>query len=203
MNVPYENRRADFYCRDDAGGTSRLACSAHLHIHIELFYLLEGQTRAYIDSSEHLVRAGDVLIAFPNQVHRFESVEKEKYLLFIVHPDMIPEFASVFAKQLPTSALVEQAGSDPLLLSLLQQLALVSRQDLPYRELALRGLLQAFFARLLSRMELTEPRTEDSHALREIVNYCAENFTTDLSLERLEGALHLSRYYISHLFTHR
>ena len=203
MSVPYEKRRADFYCRDDAGGTVRLACSAHLHVHIELFYLLKGQMRAYIDSDEYTVRAGDVLISFPNQVHRFERVKNEKYLLFIVHPDMIPEFSSVFSKQLPTSALVERACDDPMLLSLLQQLQLASQQEGPYRDLMLRGLLLAFFGRLLPELELTEPRAEDSHALREVVTYCTENFTHDLSLETLEKALHLSRFYISHLFSHK
>ena len=68
MSVPYENRTVDFYHRDDR--SSKLACSAHLHIHIELFYLLEGRTRAYIDSSEYTVEPGDILVAFPNQSRR-------------------------------------------------------------------------------------------------------------------------------------
>ena len=39
--------------------------------------------------------------------------------------------------------------------------------------------------------------------MREIVSYCTRNFMSDLSLEVLEDALHLSRYYISHLFSHK
>lgn len=202
MSIPYENRTVDFYHRDDNGGRDPLACSAHLHIHIELFYLLEGKMRAYIDSSEYTVEAGDILIAFPNRVHRFEAVEPERYLLFIIHPDMMSELSTVFSKHTPKSPLVKNAADDPVLLSLLQMLA-VSDAPSPHRDVTRKGLLLAFFGRLLDRIELTEPRAEDSHAIRDVVNFCSAHFKRDLSLEMLEEELHLSRYYISHLFSHK
>lgn len=200
MSIPYENRTTDFYHRDDDSGRHPLACSAHLHVHIELFYLLEGKMRAFIDSSEHIVEAGDILITFPNRVHRFERIEPERYLLFIIHPDLMPELSEVFAKQTPASPLVKNADSDASLLALLQLMRTIDAPA-PYRDVTLKGLLLAFFGRLLDRIELTEPRAEDSHAIREIVNFCSEHFTKNLSLETLEEALHLSRYYISHLFS--
>ncbi len=202
MSIPYENRTTDFYHRDDNNGRDPLACSAHLHIHIELFYLLEGKMRAFIDSSEYTVCAGDILIAFPNRVHRFERIEPERYLLFIIHPDMMPELSEVFAKHTPVSALVKRAEEDAALLPLLQLLAQTDAAT-PYRDATRKGLLLAFFGRLLERIELAEPRTEDSHAIRDIVTFCSEHFTQNLSLETLEQALHLSRYYISHLFSHK
>ena len=36
---------------------------------------------------------------------------------------------------------------------------------------------------------------------REIVGFCSEHFAEELSLEMLESELHLSKYYISHLFS--
>lgn len=202
MSIPYEKRTADFYHRDDDSGRHPLACSAHLHVHIELFYLIEGKMRAYIDSSEYTVEKGDILIAFPNRVHRFETVEPERYLLFIIHPDMMPELSSVFSKHTPKSALVKDAADDEALISLLYLLASTGAPS-PYRDVTRKGLLSAFFGRLLDKIELIEPRAEDSHAIREVVNFCSEHFTSDLSLEMLEEELHLSRYYISHLFSHK
>jgi AraC-like DNA-binding protein len=129
-------------------------------------------------------------------------VEPEKYLLFIIHPDMMPELSSVFSKQTPKSALVKGAADDESLISLLRLLANTDAPS-PYRDVTRRGLLSAFFGRLLDKIELIEPRAEDSHAIREVVNFCSEHFTRDLSLEMLEEELHLSRYYISHLFGHK
>ena len=201
--IPYENRTADYYFRDDDGKKNVLQCPPHLHVHIEFFYLLEGRTRAVIDSEEYVAEAGDLLICFPNRVHRFDELERERYLLFIIHPDLLPELSHVLIKRTPTGALIKNAASDPELLPLLRQLGTAIECKSPYRDTIVKGLLLAVFGHLLPRLDLAEPRGEDSHAIREIVNYCNENFQSDLSLETLEDALHLSRYYISHLFSHK
>ena len=203
MFIPYENRPTDYYCRDDDNKQVGLKCSPHLHIHIEFFYLLEGRTRAFVDSEEYTVEAGDLLIVFPNRVHRFEEIERERYLLFIVHPDQMPELSHVFGKQTPTSACIKQASDYPVLLTLMRTLADTIRTPSVWRDLSVKGLLLALFGHILPLLDLTEPRGEDSHAIREIVNYCTAHFQNDLSLETLEEALHLSRYYISHLFSHK
>ena len=199
-SVPYENRTTDFYFRDDNSGTHPLACTAHLHVHIEFFYLTEGKMRVFVDSAEQEASAGDVVIAFPNQVHRFETVEPEKYLLFIVHPDMMPELSDVFSGRQPSFPLIKNR---PDLLPLLAQMKEAAHRPSPFREVTIKGLLLAFFGQALEDVDLTEPRAEDSHAIREIVHFCTRHFTSDLSLELLEEKLHLSRYYISHLFSHR
>ena len=203
MNASYENRVADYSFRDDAGGRIPLKCAPHLHVHIEFFYLLEGSTRAFVDSEEYTVRAGDLLIAFPNRVHHFDDLEKEKYMLFIIHPDLMPELSHVFGKQTPESAVLERACEDKMLIELLYHLRDAIRSTDAYRDVQVKGLLLALFGRLLPKLQLGEPHGEDSHAMRAIVSYCTQNFTSDLSLESLEEALHLSRYYISHLFSHK
>lgn len=203
MNASYENRVADYSFRDDANGQIPLKCAPHLHVHIEFFYLLEGSIRAFVDSEEYAVHAGDLLIAFPNRVHHFDESDHEKYLLFIVHPDLMPELSHVFGKQTPESAVLEQACEDKGLIDLLYHLRDAVRSTDAYRDVRVKGLLLALFGRLLPKLQLGEPHGEDSHAMREIVSYCTQNFTNDLSLESLEDALHLSRYYISHLFSHK
>ena len=72
MQTYYENRTSDYIaCRDSRFTEIALACQSHLHYHIELAFLLEGETRAVVDSQEYTMRAGDILVAFPNQIHRF------------------------------------------------------------------------------------------------------------------------------------
>ncbi len=203
MNIPYENRTVDFYYRDDGDGKHPLACRAHLHIHIELFYLLSGRTRALVDAKETVVEAGDILLAFPNQVHRFESLVPEQYLLFIVHPDMLPDFARVLESGAPADPCIRHADQNPTLLSLLRMMIEVEKGQSPYREQTLRGLLAAFFGQLLERVPLVEPQGEDSQAVRRIVRFCAHHFAEDLSLATLQKELHLSRYYISYLFSRK
>ncbi|MBQ7322668.1 MAG: AraC family transcriptional regulator [Clostridia bacterium] len=202
MRPLYENRQSDFYFRDNA--KSPLQCNAHLHYHLELLCLLGGSTRAFVDSCEYQLEAGDIFLIFPNQIHRFESCEKEDYLLFIINPDMMPELCRLFTTALPLSGVVRGAAKDPQLLGLLRGLSQMHTQENhPYYDVILKGQMLSFFGELLCRMELTKPRDGDSQSLKAVVRYCSQNFTKELSLEILERELHISKYYISHLFSHK
>ena len=202
MKPLYENRQLDFYFRDDA--ESPLQCNAHLHYHLELLCLLGGETHAYVDSCEYRLEAGDIFLVFPNQIHRFESFEKENYLLFIINPDMMPELCRILTNALPLSNVVRGAAKDPALLECLHAMAeSQSMEENPYRDVILKGQMLSFFGDLLNRMDLTKPREGDSQSLKAVVRYCSQNFTKELSLEILERELHISKYYISHLFSHK
>ena len=52
-------------------------------------------------------------IAFPDQVHYFLTQKPERYRLFIVSPDLTPEFRTIFTNQVPRSACIKGAGLDP------------------------------------------------------------------------------------------
>ena len=202
MRPLYENRQTDFYFRDDA--KSPLQCNAHLHYHLELLCLLDGRTRAYVDSCEYQLEAGDIFLVFPNQIHRFESFEKESYLLFIINPDTMPELCRLFTSALPISPVVRNGAEDPALLDRLRAMATADEmEDHSYHDVILKGQMLSFFGELLRRMELTKPREGDSQSLKAVVRYCSQHFTKELSLEILERELHISKYYISHLFSNK
>lgn len=201
----YEKRSTDFYFRGDHDGTVPLTCTPHLHYHIEFFYLLEGRVSVWVDSVEHTVEAGDLMIAFPNQLHQYRRVADtpERYLLFIISPDMMPEFTTIFNSTLPHSPVVRRAGDIPNIVDILTGLATVSTAPEKGKFLpeVQRGYMTAFFGQLLPHITLDEIKMGDSRAVREVVNYCSQNYTKDLSLEVLERELHINKYYISHLFS--
>ena len=64
----YEKRDKDFFYRDDHGGKTKLACSPHLHRHIEFAFMTDGCADGYADSSVYRVEKGDFFIAFPNHI---------------------------------------------------------------------------------------------------------------------------------------
>lgn len=203
MQIHYENRVGDYYCRDRRKGGSPLGCKPHLHYHIELVYMLEGRTLGYADSTEYSIEAGDIFIAFPNQLHQFVSAGPERYMLFILSPDLMPELSRAFTEQLPATALLKHADKNPRLLQLLQVAAGEHDDSAPWRDTIIRGALLAFFGELFRMMPLGENKAGSSHALQSVVSYCARNFDRELSLEVLEEELHISKYYISHLFSDR
>lgn len=203
----YENRVDEYYCRDGSGGKHPLRCKPHLHKHIELVCLFEGDVTAVIDSKEYRLTGGDILISFPNQVHSFICDGSERYFLFILDPNLIPEYADQFVMSLPDSPVVKGLlDRRPHLSELFRALRSVSGRegrDHPFCETTRRGYLLALFGELFREMSLEPPRGADATVLKEIVSYCMRNYTSDLSLSVLESELHVSKYYISHLFSER
>ncbi len=200
MGATYENKKDDFHCRNVLDGHCPLAFGAHLHYHLELVYMIEGCTTCAVDTGEYTLQSGDVLLVFPNQVHRYDPADTEKYLLFIINPDMMPELSRAFSGAAPTVPIVRGVGNDPYMHELLMTLSRTDAMPADYRDAITKGYLLAFFGELLSRMSFKESNHNDSLTLRSIVSFCAQNYSRELTLATLEDELHLSKYYISHLF---
>lgn len=198
MATFYENRQQDIYCRDSAYSKKTLGYTSHLHYSIELAFVRAGRTRVTVDSNVYEVEAGDIVVVFPNQVHRFETLERENYLLMIVNPDMISEFNKQFISGTPLSNVLKGGATDKQLDHLAQSISEVYYSDEQFRDSILRGYLLAFFGKLLASIPISSGASKESAALGTILNFCASNYDKNLSLDILERELHMSKYYISH-----
>ena len=201
----YETKSQRIEHRDRRDGKGHLQCAPHLHRELELVYMLEGEVTAYADSVQTVLRAGDVFLSFPNQIHFYKSYTTEKYFLFIIRPDLMPEFMDTFTMALPLSPVIKNAASlprvDQLFHLLLEVCESTKEEPAGYVEARKRGCLLALFSELLSHMDVQHPTFGDSGSLRSIISFCTQNFSENLSLSMLEEKLHLNKYYISHLFS--
>ena len=205
MRAPYEKITADFHFRSDNKGSIPLTCAAHLHYHVEIAYIEDGEIEAVVDSESCRVSAGDLLVVFPNRIHRFEHSGSVKYKLFIISPDLVPDLAYKINHEAATNPVIKDAKQNKRLMSLMKILSetekISSHKDNDVsRDVVMKGYLLAFFGELLSMMPLSKNRSDDSQAIRTILDYCSQNFRQDISLSSLEEEIHLSKYYISHLF---
>lgn len=201
----YEQKTHGIYHRTDRDQQTALGCAPHLHRELELVYYLGGKTEAYADTVRCELQPGDVFLSFPDQIHGFDTHAPEKYFLFDIKPDLMPEFMGVFTQGIPLSPVIRGADKLPRVDTLLRMLADccqsldLEKSDKPL----LRGILLALFSDLLDNMSISHVSAGESGALRAIVSYCTRNFNEDLSLSVLEEKLHLNKYYISHLFSGR
>lgn len=201
MKPFYENKREDFYCRDSKHSEKTLGYTSHLHYHLELALVSAGRTRATVDSTVYYVEAGDLIIVYPNQIHTFETLERETCILMIVNPDILSEFGKHFTSSVPVSNLIKGAALDSELSALAQKIADVYYGDEQFKDTILRGYLLAFFGKLLQRIEVKDIQTKEYNVLGSILNYCSNNSDMPLSLDLLERELHISKYYISHMMS--
>ncbi len=203
MESKYEIKNQEFHFRTEDNEEKRIAleCSAHMHYEIEFFLLLEGETVVYIDSMEYKMTAGDLCVVFPNQIHQFKTISEEKYMLVIFSPDMLPELTETFTSRIPRSAVIKAKELSPDCEKTIRKMGEINSSLGEYKRVQMRGMLLTLFGSVLDKMSLTDVKSVNSHALKTVVTYCSRNFSRDLSLSILEEDLHISKYYISHLFS--
>ncbi len=200
----YESHHGDMrITRTEGNKHNRLQCAAHLHYQIELVLVLNGHPTAFVDTDSYRLDPGDVFIAFPNQIHRYESEATEEYFLFIVSPDLMPELSSTFLSATPRCPRLAGMANDPDIRYLAERLHQNRYSEASYELLIRRGYLQVLFSKLLSKLELVAADRKDFHALESIISYCTQHYRDDLTLATLSEALHINKYYISHLFSDR
>ncbi|MCI8837672.1 MAG: cupin domain-containing protein, partial [Hungatella sp.] len=66
----------------------------HFHDTFELYYLLEGQRYYFIDKQTYLVKAGDVVLIKPNQIHKtsMAGISYHNRILFQISSQMMDPF---------------------------------------------------------------------------------------------------------------
>jgi AraC-like DNA-binding protein len=198
MSAFYENKSNNSIVQG-----RKLEYGAHLHGHIELVYMQEGKANTIVDGVKTTLSAGDVFVAFPNQIHQYQKIDNEKYLLFILSTEVLQDINDIFQNYVPESAIVKNAAQNVRLLPLLQAAFDVYNKDSMYKDTIVKGYLLAFFGELIPMMKLTPIKTYGMSVVKNILNYCSLNYKNELSLDILAEDLHISKYHISHLFNEK
>ena len=198
-SIKYEKRTQQFAFRDTDHSRSALSCTKHLHYHIELVAIYDGECEVTIDGRTFVARGGDIFLTFPNQVHSYKTLSKETYSLAIISPDIVPELQKLLTASRPTENCICGAAAQEEIRAIIRGISNTFYSDEPYKELILRGYVTALFGKLLPMLELNAIKAPELNSLDVIMNYCINNSDKSLSLELLEKELHINKYYISHV----
>lgn len=196
MAVFYENRRMQV----QVWRNRVLSEKSHLHDHAEIVFLLEGEHYALCDGRQEKLCAGDVFIAFPNQVHAYPRGDlcgTKLHIVMVFSPAVCSEFQAIFRESLPKCSVLRAAEQPEGLRRLAEDILQAYRTPSPYKEAILGGYLTAFVGKLFSAMEFTRADGEGD-LLRRILVYCTRHYTEPLSLEVLSRALCVGKSRISH-----
>ncbi len=180
-----------------------LAFGAHLHNHLELVYMMEGSTKVFVDSLECIAYAGDVIIVFPNQIHQYQKIDHEECFLSIFPPDLCPDFQSTFKYKLPVSPVIKNASDNKRILPLIENIVETQENKPPFYDTLIKGYFLALLSELFQAVQFTETRSSDGDTIKAVLSFCSENYRQNIKLETISQALHISRTYISHLFSEK
>ena len=182
----------------------RLSALPHLHSHIEIILMHGGKTEAIADSKHAIAEADDLFIAFPNQIHYYlDKTEPVPHDIIFFSADMCPEFSYILGSYVPKSPVLKGAGKNPKISSSFENiLECVAHKD-EYSEVEIRGSMLVLLSEIFRIADLVENVSYDMGLAKDIINYCYNNYNTDISLESIAQSLHISRYYVSRLFSSR
>lgn len=188
----------------------------HFHDTYELYYLLEGQRYYFIDRQTYLVKAGDVVMIRPNQIHK-TSMAQESYhnriLLQIDGRAMDP-----FLKACGMGGMEEVYAQDAMILSVpekerpdIEELLFRIRKEMKERlsqyEVRVKLKLAELFLMLL-RSQKRVPFLEENQKVEtwkhkkvhEVADYLLNHPETEESLEELAKRFYISKSYLSRIF---
>ena len=184
--------------------TYGLTPDPHLHTHIEMVFMRKGSTVGVADLREDSVSSGDLFVSFPNQIHHYHDRERPLDAdLLIISPDMCPEFARNFKNMIPESPVLKKAVDNPKILTAIDTIMALKDNDIEYSETEVRGSVLVLLSEFFRSVKLIENVSCDNDLVKNIISYCYENFDSDISLQSIADALHINRYYISHIFSRR
>lgn len=198
MSYTFEQRPTAFHAGNQF---KNLWVVPHLHTHIELIYLLEGEGTVNVDRQTQIIGPGDLFLSFPNQVHNFH-VDPAKGVIFIVTPDLFPDLKDVFFGRVPVRPVIEKDRLPDGVADRVAEIFRCATAEDRLRNIEANGLLQALLAQLLGIMELTDVDSS-CDSVRKVLEFCSEHYREPLTLQMLAQQLHLSGDYISHMFSER
>lgn len=198
MRYQVEKRSSAF----TASPTHGLSPLPHIHPHLEMIYASAGSSITTLDNQEFLLEDGDLFLSFPNQIHFYYDKSPVDGYMVIFSPDMFKDLKEDFHNKRPTSPVIKR---EKLPSDIRERLVLITEKnasDSPYDRICAKGHLLALLGELIPLMDLSAV-SADHDSIKNLMNYCSENYTETLTLDSVSKELHLSKYYISHIFKER
>lgn len=198
MDVIYENKTnlIEFNCSSILGETM------HLHKEIEIVYAISGQSMAYADKNGYLLNPGDTFIAFPNQIHYYETIERGEYMVLIFSSEILCGFSDKISKSIPDKNVILADETDELC-ELFGKIHTLYCDRSEYGKMRLIGCINIAMSIMLPHFMLKNANFEKNSAFYGIMDFCTHNFTEQITLDSVAERLHLSKYYVSHLINRK
>jgi len=174
---------------------------AHIHDDIELVYVKSGSGTAYCDGKKYTLTDRSWFLVFPNQVHHYADFWGGEYLVLIMKSSNFLRYNEIFMKGVPNSAMyrfpeAEDDGASYLLETAYREYVRDGYSDV------IAAYLTALFGKLIPFYNIEKTSTLRDNVLK-ILQYCANHYKEDLSVEMVAQALSISRSCVSHIFNTR
>ncbi len=199
MDISYENRvdKLHIWTRHT------LQWIPHFHDSIEIVCLLTGNADVMIGGEHYTLTAGDFAIAMPNVLHGYYREEDIDAFLLIVPRRYCDAYATILENHTVATPVIRAEQHGGRLTERIRELIRTYKSTSPFRREILIGCFTVLFGEVFSYTGMTESRKAPEETERRLIAYCLENYMQEISLDSLADSLHVSRSYISYIFSNK
>lgn len=176
-------------------------CHLHMHRQVEISYITRGEQTFIIDNVSYPLKAGDLVLVFPNQAHRLITPSYCKAITSIFDPNLTSDYTTQLTRFHMDNCIFHKEELSESTLAALNELARTGisksykQHAVPYTE---KGFLSVILAELMLLHTLIpyEP-TDSPFILTQFFNYIELHLDKDLSLKAVSEALSISASRLS------
>ncbi len=165
------------------------------HPHAELLYVIKGAVTITVDGVTHTVDRGEIAIIFPYLTHAYESAPDAEAIILLFDPA-----ATVFDKTMLTKKPTRFFTENRALHSLLERCVTMLHSG---RTKTATAYLNAVIGELLEVLPLEESGEISRDITLQILNYCSEHYTEEITVSQVANALYISQSYVSKVFSNK
>ncbi len=167
----------------------------HMHIQIELLYIVNGSILIQIDNNKQLLSSGSIAFIPPHKIHSFHTEKNSLCILTIFDPILIPEIDYLLKKSTPSHPFISDV---PHLLSLKHYFQALTQSS--SNSLLSKGYLSIILASILNELSFIDTNTQHNHTIQTILDHIYMHYQEQISFYTIATHLGISKFYISHLF---
>lgn len=163
----------------------------HLHTSFEFIVILSGEMSVTVDNTPYLLKEGEALLIFPNQLHALKTNTHSTHLLCIFSPHLVKAYGNVFFNKSPKSNFFVPNRF------YIDQLFRLKEEEDP---LLIKGVLYSLCAQFNSTAEYIDSKIREDDLLLKIFAFVQSNYMRDCSLRTLAEHISYHEVYLSRYF---
>ncbi len=174
--------------------TRSLTFPPHLHSHVEIIYVWQGESDIRVDGNDYHLTAGDMMVIFPNCVHSFSDCCEGKYFCAIFPCEEVPAHTETLKTTRPKNPFISRSKISEPVKALLGIISRSGKQNSGIFS----GVMTAILYEILPHTEIARSTVESSTG--RILDFCLSHYREPITLSDLSRHLHISSSRLSHIF---
>lgn len=199
MQYIIENKNYQYF----VGEYRALTDTPHIHTHLEMIYLTKGSALAAVDGKWFSMKEGDLFLASSNQIHYYDQLGDVTIFLIIFDDAMDPLLQEFLKGKKPINPVIPATSLPKDMQNQLRTIARKRESDSAQEKLEAKGRILTLLSTVLSLFSYEEDTAASHDSVKNVLQYCLEHYLEPISLDSIAQDLHLSKFYISHIFHQR